>query len=58
MQDCDRTGVPPVQPVGDDDATVLVCVLSGWQAPQPEYMNETQVVDTLGTAGPAGMLSG
>ena len=26
VQDCDRAGVPPVQPVGDDVATVRVCV--------------------------------
>jgi hypothetical protein len=58
MQDCDRTGVPPVQPAGDDDATVLVCVLSDWQAPQPEYMNEVQALDAVDTSGPAGMVSG
>ena len=34
VQDCDRTGDPPVQPAGDDVATVLVCVLLDWQAPQ------------------------
>ena len=44
MQACDRTGVPPVQPAGDDVATVLVCVLLDWQAPQAEYVNEVQVV--------------
>ena len=44
MQVCDRTGVPPVQPVGDDEATVLVCVPLDWQVPQAEYVNEVQVV--------------
>jgi hypothetical protein len=43
VQDWDRTGVPPVQFVGDDVATVRVCVLSDWQVPQPEYVNELQV---------------
>jgi hypothetical protein len=32
-----------VQPAGDDVATVLVWVLSDWQAPQAEYVNEEQV---------------
>jgi hypothetical protein len=27
------TGVPPVQPVGDEVSTVRVCVLFDWQAP-------------------------
>ena len=44
MQDCDTTGVPPVQPAGDDDATVLVCVPSDWHVPQAVYVNELQVV--------------
>jgi hypothetical protein len=44
VQDCDRTGVPPVQPAGDDVTTVLVWVLLDWQAPQAEYVNEVQVV--------------
>ena len=45
MQDCDRAaGVPPVQPAGDDVATVLVWVLSDWQAPQAEYVNEVHAV--------------
>ena len=44
VQDCDRTGVPPVQPVGDDVATVLVWVLFDWQAPQAEYVNEVHAV--------------
>ena len=44
MQDCVRIGVPPVHPAGDDDVTVLVCVLFDWQAPQAEYVNEVQVV--------------
>ena len=44
VQDCDRTGVPPVQPVGDEVSTVLLCVLLDWQAPQAEYVNEVQVV--------------
>ena len=33
-----------MQPAGDEDATVLVCVLSGWHVPQAEYVNEVQVV--------------
>ena len=44
MQDCDRIGDPPVQPAGEDVATVLVWVPSDWQAPQAEYVNEVQVV--------------
>jgi hypothetical protein len=36
VQACERTGVPPVQPAGDDVATVRVCVLFDWQAPQAE----------------------
>ena len=44
MQAWDRTGVPPVQPVGDDVTTVLVWVLLDWQAPHAEYVNEVQVV--------------
>jgi hypothetical protein len=43
VQDCDTTGVPPVQPVGDDVATVLVWVLLDWQVPQAEYVNDVQV---------------
>jgi hypothetical protein len=42
VQDCDRTGDPPVQPVGDDVATVLVCV-PFVHVPQPLYVNELQV---------------
>ena len=44
MQACEVTGDPPVQPVGDDVATVLVWVLFDWQAPQAEYVNEVQAV--------------
>ena len=44
MQDCDRTGVPPVQLAGDDVATVRVCVPLDWHVPQAEYVNEVQVV--------------
>jgi len=43
VQDCDRTGVPPVQPAGDDVSTVRVCVLLDWQVPQAEYVNDVQV---------------
>jgi len=43
VQDCDTTGVPPVQPEGDDVDTVLVCVLLDWQVPQAEYVKELQV---------------
>lgn len=38
------TGDPPVQPAGDDEATVLVCVPFGWQALQAEYVNDVHVV--------------
>ena len=44
MQDWESTGIPPVQPAGDEVATVLVCVLLDWQVPQAEYVNEVQVV--------------
>ena len=44
MQACERTGVPPVQPAGDDVATVLVWVPSDWQVPQAEYVNDVHVV--------------
>jgi len=33
-----------VQPVGDDDVTVRVCVLFDWQVAHPEYVNDVQVV--------------
>jgi hypothetical protein len=46
VQACDSTGVPPVQPVGDDAVTVLVCVPFDWQVPQAEYVNEVQVGGT------------
>jgi hypothetical protein len=36
VQLCESTGVPPVQPVGDEVATVRVCVLFDWQALQFE----------------------
>ena len=42
VQDCDRTGDPPVQPVGDDVAAVRVCV-PFVHVPQPLYVNEEQV---------------
>jgi hypothetical protein len=57
VQDCERTGVPPVQPAGDDAATVRVCV-PFVHVPQSLYVNEEQVLDAADTAGPAGMLSG
>ena len=38
------TGEPPVQPAGEDEATVRVCVLFDWQAPHAEYVNAEQVV--------------
>jgi hypothetical protein len=44
VQACARTGVPPVQPPGDDVATVLVWVLLDRQAPHAEYVNEVQAV--------------
>jgi hypothetical protein len=40
---CERTGEPPVQPLGDDVATVRIWVPSGWQAPQAEYVNDVHV---------------
>ena len=43
MQDCERTGEPPVQLVGDEVATVRVWVLFDWQAPQGLYVNPVQV---------------
>ena len=46
MQACDRTGAPPVQPVGDDESTVRVCVLSAWHEPHAEYVNDEQVGGT------------
>jgi|SRR6266568_1610735 len=45
VQDCVRVGDPPVQPEGDDDVTVRVCVLFDWQLPHPEYVNDVQVVE-------------
>ena len=44
MQACDRIGVPPVHPAGDEVSRLLVWVLLDWQAPQAEYVNEVQVV--------------
>ena len=43
VQDWERTGVP-VQPEGDDVATVLACVLLDWQVPQAEYVKEVQAL--------------
>ena len=43
VQDCDKAaGVPPVQPVGDDVAIVLVCAPLV-QVPQAEYVNDVQI---------------
>ena len=53
VQDCDTMGVPPVQPAGDDVSTVLVCVLSGKQAPQAEYVNDVQADDVGGISAQA-----
>ena len=36
VQDWERTGVPPVQPDGDEAATVRDCVPFDWQVPQAE----------------------
>ena len=36
-------GLPPAQPAGDDELTVLVCVLLGWHAPHAEYVNDVHV---------------
>jgi hypothetical protein len=44
VQDWLRTGVPPVQPAGDDADTVRVCVPFDWHAPHALYVNELQVV--------------
>ena len=44
MQACVVTGEPPVQPDGDELATVRVCWLFDWQAPHAEYVNDVQVV--------------
>ena len=38
------TGLPPVQPDGDEVSTVRVCVLFDWQEPHAEYVNAEQVV--------------
>ena len=36
--------MPPVQPLGDDEVTVRVCVLFDWHALHVEYVNDVQVV--------------
>ncbi len=46
MQVCDKTGVPPVQPAGEDVATVLVWLPVESQTLQAEYVNEVQVGGT------------
>src|SRR5512143_1723789 len=38
------SGVPPVQPAGEDVSTVRVCVPSAWHALHPEYVNDVQAV--------------
>jgi hypothetical protein len=43
VQDCVRSGDPPVHPDGDDDVTVRVCVLFDWQLPHAEYVNDAHV---------------
>ncbi len=43
MQAWESTGVPPVQPAGEEVSTVLVCVLFDWQAPQALYVKDVQV---------------
>jgi hypothetical protein len=58
VQDWDRTGVPPVQLAGDDVTTVRVCVLSDWQVPQPEYVNEVQAEEIDGTEAQACVRTG
>ena len=42
MQAWDVTGLPPVQPDGEDMSTVRDCVPLGWQAPHDEYVNDVQ----------------
>ena len=44
MQDCERMGDPPAQPVGEEAVTVRVCVLFVWQLPHAEYVKDVQAV--------------
>lgn len=44
VHDWERTGDPPVQPAGDEDVTVCVCVLLDWQLPHAEYVKDVQAV--------------
>ncbi|HVI95092.1 MAG TPA: hypothetical protein VM753_13860 [Anaeromyxobacter sp.] len=44
VHDWERTGEPPVQPDGDEEMIVRVCVLSGWQAPHVVYVKAVQFV--------------
>jgi hypothetical protein len=43
VQDWVVTGVPPVQPLGEEVKTVLVCNPPDEQVPQDEYVQEVQV---------------
>jgi hypothetical protein len=36
VHDCDVTGEPPVQPAGEEEVTVRVCVSFDWQVPHAE----------------------
>jgi hypothetical protein len=43
-----NTGVPPVQPAGELEITVLVWVLFGWHAENAEYVNDVQATGAAG----------
>ena len=46
VQDCVNTGLPPVQPDGEDEITDLVFVPLDWQVDQSEYAHEVQTGGT------------
>jgi hypothetical protein len=46
-----NTGVPPVHPAGELEATVLVWVPLDWQAPHAEYVKDEHVAGGGGAAG-------
>jgi len=45
--DCVVTGLPPVQPEGDDAVTVRDCVLLDWQLLHELYVKVEQVVGVV-----------
>lgn len=47
MHDCDVTGDPPVQPVGEDESTVRVCVPAWLHVVQSEYVKPVHVATVL-----------